>query len=105
MLQKNRPKKATDEILGRAKLLKVFSSRKDEHLIGAEVLDGALHKKGSVHIMRRGALVGKGKITTLQSNRQTVEKVETEGQFGAQLESEIEPMQGDVLECYVTKML
>ncbi|MBI5470266.1 GTP-binding protein [Candidatus Kaiserbacteria bacterium] len=99
LLKKSAPKRAIETVVGRAKVLKYFSSRHDEHVIGAKVLDGELRKKGSVRIVRRDAILGKGKILNLQANKQNVEKVETEGEFGAQIVSEIQPSPGDVLEC------
>lgn len=104
LLKSSAPKRHIDDVVGRAKVLKYFSSKKDEHVVGAEVIEGALKKNGSVNITRRGELVGKGTLINLQANKQNVEKVETEGQFGAVVDSEHVPSQGDVLEYIVTRI-
>ncbi len=103
LLLESAPKRVVEEILGRAKVLKFFSSKRDEHVFGAEILEGALKKGGAVRITRRGEVVGRGEIVGLQSNKQNVEKVETEGQFGAVLASDHTPSQGDVIEYVVTR--
>ena len=103
LLKKTAPKRHIEEVFGRAKVLKYFSSKKNEHVFGAEILDGTLKKNGAVRILRRNEVVGKGTLVNLQANKQNVEKVETEGQFGAVLDSEHVPSQGDVLEYVVTK--
>lgn len=104
LLKEKAPKRAVEEIFGRAKILKVFSSRRDEHLVGASVLEGTIKKGAMGRVMRRGTLVGSGKIQSIQHNKQTVDKVENEGEFGAQIVSELAPAPGDTLECFVTKM-
>ncbi|RJR14141.1 translation initiation factor IF-2 [Candidatus Parcubacteria bacterium] len=103
LLQTRRPKRILEEVMGRAKILKQFSSRKDEHVVGGSVQDGYITKGGSVRVSRRGTVIGIGKITNLQSHKQNVDRVEAGSEFGAQVQSPFEVAQGDVLECIVTK--
>jgi len=104
LLKEKAPKRAVEEVFGRAKILKVFSSRRDEHLVGASVIEGAIKKGAMGRVVRRGTVIGSGKIQSIQHNKQTVDKVENEGEFGAQIVSELAPAPGDTLECFVTKM-
>jgi translation initiation factor IF-2 len=103
LLKSAAPKRTVDEIVGKAKVLKVFSSRKVEHVIGGKVTEGVLERGTEVRIVRRGVTVGAGRVHNIQTNKQNTERAGIETEFGAQLESESEPMPGDVLECFVTK--
>jgi translation initiation factor IF-2 len=96
------PKRLVEEVVGRAKVLKQFSARKGLTTLGGKVLEGYLARKGAVRIMRREVRVGDGVLSNIQSNKQDVDRVEIDREFGAQVESESEVMQGDVLECFVT---
>ena len=101
LLKEKRPVRTLEEVIGRAKILKVFSTRKDEHLIGASIQEGKLTRNCFMRIVRRGTEIDQGKIVSLQSNRQTVDKVEKEGEFGGMIVSEFPPMQGDIIECVI----
>lgn len=99
LLKQVAPKRTMETVVGRAKVLKYFSSKHLEHVVGAKVLEGELRKKGKVRIMRQEKAVGRGDIVNLQSNKQNVEKVETEGEFGMVVESQFKPSPGDIVEC------
>jgi translation initiation factor IF-2 len=101
ILRSAAPKRLVEEVVGRAKVLRQFSARKGSTTIGGSVLEGVISKKARVRITRRDARVGEGKVATLQSNKQDVERVEIEREFGAQIESDFEVVQGDVLEAIV----
>jgi translation initiation factor IF-2 len=103
LLKSAAPKRKVEEIVGKAKVMKVFSSRKVEHVLGGKVTEGTLERGKEVRIMRRGIPAGIGRIHNIQTNKQNTDRVEVESEFGAQLESESAPMPGDVLECFVTK--
>lgn len=102
ILDAARPKRSVEDVVGKAKLLKVFSSRKEDHTVGGSVTEGYIAKKGTVHIVRRKEVVGVGKIINIQTNRQNVDRVEMGSEFGAQIESAVAVQEGDVLECFVT---
>ena len=103
LLRTERPKRSVEETVGRAKVLKQFSSRKDEHVIGGIVAEGHVARGVSVRVSRRAAIIGVGRIKNLQSHKQNVERVLTNSEFGAQIEAVFEVAPGDVLECFVTK--
>lgn len=102
LLKDHAPKRTVETVVGSAKVLKYFSSKHDEHVVGARVVGGELRKKGQVRIMRRDALYGRGEIVNLQANKQNVEKVSDEGEFGAVVSTENSPMPGDIIECIET---
>lgn len=102
LLIEKAPKRVVETIVGRARVLKHFSSKHDEHLIGAKVLEGELRKGATYRILRKEGRVVKGTIVSLQSNKQSVQKVSTEGEFGSMVASEMEPAPGDVIECVET---
>lgn len=104
LLEETAPKRLVEEVIGRARVLKQFSSRKDEHVIGGKVIEGYLARKGRVHVLRRDTLLGEGKIKNIQSNKQDVDRIELDREFGAQVEAPFEIAQGDVLECFVAEM-
>jgi translation initiation factor IF-2 len=97
-----RPKRTVEEVVGRAKVLKQFSSRKEEHVVGGKVAEGYLARGGSVRVTRRGTTIGTGKIKNIQTNKQNVDRAETGTEFGAQISATFEIAQGDTLECFIT---
>ncbi len=104
LLGESAPKRKVESVTGKAKVLKQFGSRKDEHVIGAKVTEGFLERGGQVRVMRRLEEVGTGKIKNIQSNKQDVSRIEEDREFGAQINTEFEIMQGDVLEGFRTSM-
>ncbi len=104
ILQTTRPKRTVEDVVGRAKVLKQFSSRKTEHVIGAKVQEGYMETNGSVRIMRRGTFVGNGTFHNIQANKTNVSRVEEGTEFGAQIEAPHEIALGDTLECFTTRV-
>ena len=104
LLHETRPKRVVEEVVGRAKVLKQFSSRKDTHVVGGSVAEGYLARGAHVRVTRRGAIIGTGKIKNLQSHKADVERVETGSEFGAQISCPFEIAQGDSFECFTTAM-
>ncbi len=104
LLVENAPKRLVEEILGRARILKHFSSRKDEQVVGGKVVEGFLARGADVRVMRRDAEVGIGKIRNIQTNKEDVARIEVEREFGARIAAEFEIAQGDVLEAFTASM-
>ncbi len=104
LLREIAPKRKTEEVVGRAKVLKQFSARKGQTTIGGKVLEGSIARKGSVRIVRRSEMLGEGIVASIQTNKQDVDQVEADREFGALIEAEVEIMQGDVLESVVHVM-
>ena len=104
LLRASRPKRAVEEVVGRAKVLKQFSSRKDLHVIGGAISEGYFARGASVRVTRRNTTIGVGKIKNLQSHKADVERVETGSEFGAQIASPFEIVPGDIVECFTTSL-
>lgn len=99
-LERRRPRKNVEEVSGAARVLKVFSKTKHKHVLGGKLESGSLSTGAAVRIMRKGVEIGRGKVLNLQQNRADVKQIEG-GEFGAQVESALEIVSGDVLETFV----
>lgn len=105
LLKERAPKRTEEFVLGRAKLLKIFSSRKDEHLVGGKVIDGKIENGRDLIIKRQREEVARGKVLSIQSAKQTVTSVDKGTEFGTRIVSEVEPKEGDVIECITAREL
>ncbi|MEI6528710.1 MAG: translation initiation factor IF-2 [bacterium] len=94
------PKMMVEDISGRAKVLKYFSSVKDKHVIGGRGEMGLIEVGDDVKIMRRDVEVGRGKIRELQQQKEKVREIREGVEFGCQLQSDIEPAPGDKIEAF-----
>jgi len=103
ILQESAPKRQVEEIIGKARILKLFSGHKGIQTIGGSVFEGHVDKGADVRVIRKGEALGVAKITGLQANKQKVDRVETGSEFGAEITGDIEMAQGDSLECFYTK--
>jgi translation initiation factor IF-2 len=95
LLKERAPKVRTEEILGQAKLLKIFNASGGKQVIGARLDTGFIKLGDLVKIDRRGIDLGTGKITNLQQARVDVKEIRTEGEFGAQIETKVDIAAGD----------
>ncbi|MBX4199123.1 translation initiation factor IF-2 [Candidatus Parcubacteria bacterium] len=102
LLKEQEPKVETEEVMGRAKVLKVFSKTKDKQVLGARAESGMLEKGSTLKIMRRDEEVGRGKVKELQQSKVDVETVSEGNEFGALVESKVDIAPGDYLERIVT---
>ena len=98
--QRRRPVEKTEEVVGRAKVLKFFSAAKDRRVIGCRMNEGMFSVGQAVRIMRRDLNIGTGSIMNLQQQKADTKKVES-GEFGADIKSKIEIAPGDALEAFV----
>ena len=96
------PKEYIEEVLGKAKILAIFSKEKDRQVIGGKVQEGVLASGAVVKIMRREAEIGRGKIRELQSKKQRVDEVATGYECGMMVEAKVEIAVGDKIEAVRT---
>ena len=73
---------------------------KDKHVIGGKVKSGLVRKNGRVRIKRANEVIGEGTIVNLQSGKQNVDTINEGDEFGAQVQSDVQLQNGDVIECY-----
>lgn len=98
-LKQRTPKKEIEEVTGKAKVLKHFSTQKNIHVIGARLEEGSLSVDQKVRVMRRDIELGKGTIRNLQQLKANVDSVTT-GEFGAQVETKVDIAPGDHFEAF-----
>jgi translation initiation factor IF-2 len=96
-MEKRRPRIATEETTGEAKILKAFSRTKEKQIMGGKVLAGKIVMGSYIKIMRRDFEIGQGKIVNLERNKEKVGNVEEGSEFGMMLESKIEIVPGDTI--------
>jgi translation initiation factor IF-2 len=85
--------------LGRLKVLKVFSQKNGQAIIGGEVLDGRAQADSQLVIVREKEPVGTAKVTELQIGKLKAEKAEKGDQCGLGLVDISSPIQeGDIVE-------
>ncbi|OGC88299.1 hypothetical protein A2419_00330 [Candidatus Adlerbacteria bacterium RIFOXYC1_FULL_48_26] len=101
-IEKRRPRAEMEEKTGAAKLLKVFSTVKNKVVVGGRVDEGEINEGADIKIMRRDVEVGRGTITTLQTQKNATKNVEKGNEFGAMLKIDFEPAAGDTLEAFAT---
>jgi len=102
ILHESAPKRSVEEITGNARVLRQFSSQKNLHVVGGSVTEGYIERNASVRVTRRGTVIGIGKIKNIQSHKENVDRIETGGEFGAQIEAVFEIAQGDTLQGFAT---
>jgi len=101
-IKKRAPKVFVEEIAGKAKILKVFSSLKNKQVIGGKVLEGKLKTKAKIRIVRRENNISEGEILGLQQQKSETDTVEEGNEFGSMIESSTEIAPGDIIEAFVT---
>lgn len=97
--QKRLPEEIIETKLGRAKVLKIFSKKKDHQIIGAEIIEGKIIDGVKFNILRRGNLIGQGEVLGLEQNKIKAKEVAM-GQFGLSAKSKIEIAPTDTLEIF-----
>ena len=83
------PSVAGEKELGRALVLKSFSSSTKKQVLGARYVSGVLAVGDRVKLVRKSATGEevRGKILNLQQARADVKEVKTEGDFGVEVEA------------------
>jgi translation initiation factor IF-2 len=89
------PLLAEEKELGRALVLKPFSTSGKKQVLGARHISGVLSLKDRIKLVRKGVELGRGNIANLQQARIDVKEIKTEGDFGTELELREPVMYGD----------
>jgi len=97
---KRTPKITVEEVTAEIKVLKVFSTMKDKHIIGARVEKGTVFIGEDAKIMRKDIEIGKGKIRNLQKEKNNISEAREGVEFGCQFQSDIIPTPGDKIQIY-----
>lgn len=99
-LQARRPKLEAEELTGKAKILKIFSTQQGRVVIGGRIEEGTLAEKAQVKVMRRDLELGRGEILSLQVGKKQTKVAESGSEFGAMLKTSVEPTAGDYVEAF-----
>ena len=99
-LERRRPMEKVEEVVGRARVIKLFGASKRGQVLGARMQEGALAVGNAVRIRRRDVELGAGSIANLQQQKADTAKVDS-GEFGVELKSKVEAAPGDTLEAFV----
>jgi len=97
-IKKREPKEEKEEIIGKARILKIFRDEKTKKIIGGEVISGKILLGRNVKIFRRDFLLGEGKISELQQQQTKKEEVSEGEQFGALLQTKVGVAPKDTLD-------
>jgi len=92
---------AMERELGRATILKTFSSNGKKHVLGARFGSGVLAVGNRMKIVRKDAEITRGSITNLQQARANVKEIKVDGEFGLEIESRENAVPGDELIAFI----
>lgn len=101
LLNERVPSISSEKELGRAMVLKTFSSGAKKQVLGARYVSGILTVGNRVKIMRKGEEIARGSIGNLQQARSDVKEIKTEGDFGTEIECRENAVYGDELVAFV----
>lgn len=97
LLSASVPAMATEKELGRALVLKTFSSGAKKQVLGARYISGTFAVGSRVKIDRKGVELARGSIKNLQLAKADVKEIKTEGDFGVEIEARENALYGDEL--------
>jgi translation initiation factor IF-2 len=86
--------------LGRMKVMAIFKNGKHDMIVGGRVIDGKMTKGEIIEIKRDAEIVGKGKLSNLQQNKQNTEEVGQGNECGITFDGSTKIKEGDLLICY-----
>ena len=101
LLEERVPTISVEKELGRAMVLKTFSSGTKKQVLGARHVSGALTVGDRVKIIRKGEEIARGSIKNLQQARADVKEIHTEGDFGTEIEARENAIYGDELVAFI----
>ncbi|MCX6736572.1 MAG: translation initiation factor IF-2 [Candidatus Parcubacteria bacterium] len=92
--------KDTRVVIGKLKVLAIYNNSKGDQVIGGEVIEGKLEKKGSIDILRGEEKIGCGTIVNLQLNKTDMVSVSTPNKCGLVISTKMIFEVGDILEYF-----
>jgi len=94
-----------ENFLGRAEVLNVFRIPKVGTIAGCRVTDGILRRDSEVRLMRDGAQVYKGKLTSLKRFKDDAKEVTNGMECGVGISNFTDIKVGDTVEAFVTEQM
>lgn len=86
--------------LGKVKVLAIFRNDKKSQIVGGKVISGIIQPNTIVEIVRQGDIIDEGKITSVKSGKEDVDKMENGSECGFFLESRVKAEKDDILNIY-----
>jgi len=99
-MEKRRPRVESIETIGKLKIIKAFSRTKEKQIVGGKVTEGKIILDQVVKILRRDFEIGRGKIVNLEKGKTKTSVVEEGTECGMMIESKLDIVAGDVIECF-----
>ena len=100
LLKERAPKVTVEQVLGTAKIIKLFNRTGTKQVLGGKVREGELRRGARVRILRRDILIGEGVLSNLQSAKANVDRVTADTEFGGEIDTKAEMAPGDIIEAY-----
>jgi translation initiation factor IF-2 len=97
LLAARAPQVTLEQELGRALVLKSFSSASKKQVLGARLKSGTFSLGSLIKVLRKDAEIARGKVTNLQQARVDVKEIRTDGDFGIEIEAKVALQYGDEL--------
>lgn len=85
---------------GKAKVLAIFRTEKNEMIIGGTVVEGEVRKNKKLGIIRNGEEIGRAEINDLQQSKVATKEVTSGHEFGMKIKTSIKIAVGDILESF-----
>ena len=98
LIEQIRKAQAGPEVIGKAKVLKIFVLSDGSIVAGSVVTEGVVKRKATARIIRGGKVVAELPISDLKILKDRVDKVEKGKECGINLGKEADVKEGDVLE-------
>ena len=96
----------TEIILGRAKVHQIFFTKRQDSIIGCKITNGKIEVKTKARIFRKNAttneeeMIGEGFIDSLKKVSEAVKELKEGNDCGMKFSSNIQVVEGDVLESF-----
>jgi len=85
---------------GILKVLAIFKNGKKDMIVGGRVSEGKMIKGANIEVKRGGEIIGKGKMSNLQQNKENAKEVNQGNECGLTFEGSTKIKEGDNLICY-----
>lgn len=83
---------------GKARVKATFKSSKLGLIAGCEVIEGSIHRKNQVRVVRKGQEVWKGALASIRSGENDVAEIKNGLECGLLLRSNFQVQEGDIVE-------
>ncbi|MCS7152226.1 MAG: translation initiation factor IF-2 [Endomicrobia bacterium] len=100
ILQRMEVKKEVEEVLGRARVKKIFEISKVGKIAGCYVEEGSILRNARARLIRGGNIIIDSRIISLKHFKDDVKEIQQGFECGIRLEGMEDIKEGDLIECY-----